>query len=199
MKLAWFIPVLCALLTACSIFASPIPSLDELRVGEVRESQLVEHVTRHSKTGVVLRTWSEWSAPSGRGDKHGPERTWYQSGAREWEREFDHGTPIGHWRGWYEDGTPMAESFHSTDSATVMSFWHSNGQLSAQGPALNGARSGSWSHWYANGQVREAGEYVDGRRSGEWSLFHEDGSLEGRGRFEAGRRVGTWADASQQK
>ena len=42
--------------------------------------------------------------PSGEVLRHGSEQTWYPSGAKEWQREFDHGRRIGHWRGWYADG-----------------------------------------------------------------------------------------------
>jgi len=165
MKRDLLLLLLCAPSFACAIFASPVPSLDELRVGEVREPKLVAHVTRNPHTGVVVREWS---------------------------REFDHGTPVGHWQGWYEDGARMAESFHGTELPTQMSFWHTNGQLSAQGEALNGVRFGEWTHWYANGQAREEGEYVEGLRNGLWTLYLKDGSLETRGQFEAGTRVGTW-------
>lgn len=179
-------------LSSCAIFASPIPSKRELRIGEVREPELVERVTRHPHTGVVLRTWSEWLLPSGEVERHGREQTWYASGAKEWEREFDHGRPVGHWRGWYEDGTLMAESFHNTDHPTRMSFWHPNGQLSGEGLAWNGVRTGPWSHWYVDGSVREQGEYVEGLRDGRWIFLFEDGSLEARGEYAAGARIGEW-------
>lgn len=192
MKQECLLLLLCAPSFACAIFASPIPSLDELRVGEVREPKLVAHVTRNPHTGVVVREWSEWQVISGIGEKHGAERTWYPNGEREWEREFDHGTPVGHWQGWYEGGARMAESFHGTDLPTLMSFWHANGQLSAQGEALNGVRLGPWKHWYANGQVREEGDYLDGLRTGLWTFWLRAGSLETRGHFEAGTRVGVW-------
>ena len=197
MKRVWLTLLLGGTCSACSIFASPIPSLDELRVGSEREPRLVEHTTHNPHTGVLVREWSEWVLPSGRTEKHGRERTWYASGAPEWEREFDHGTPTGHWQGWYEDGTRLAESFHGTDEPTVMSFWHASGELSARGEALNGVRQGEWTHWYENGKVREAGECLAGRKHGEWRLYREDGALEASGMFEHGVRVGRWAGAGR--
>ena len=178
--------------SSCAIFASPIPSMEELRIGEVREPTLVERQTRHPKTGVLLRTWSEWLLPDGEVQRHGKELTWYPSGAKEWEREFEYGVPVGHWQGWYEDGSPMAESFHGTDEPTKMTFWHANGQLAARGLALNGERTGFWSHWYEDGSVREQGEYENGLRQGLWVHWREDGTLDARGEYEAGVRIGEW-------
>lgn len=183
---------LVALAASSCLFVDPEPSLDSLRIGEVEEPVLVERTTRHPHTKELLRRWSEWVLPDGTTQKHGPETEWYPNGELKWEREFDRGEPVGHWRGFHANGAPMAESFHATDEPTVTSFWFEDGTLRARGAALNGVRRGLWEHRYENGGLREVGEYRDNRREGLWSYYHPDGSLQARGEFDAGERVGVW-------
>ena len=60
-----------------------------------------------------------------------------------------------------------------------MRFWHANGQLSAEGPAKNGVRSGTWKFWNADGTLREEGEYAGSLREGDWKVWG-DGKPEAR-------------------
>ena len=169
-----------------------MPSREELMIGEVREPRLIQRVKEDPHTGQVLREWSEWVLPDGRIERHGIERQYHPDGAPHWVRHFDHGKPVGHWRGWYPDGSRLAESFHGTDETKPMVFWHPNGVESARGMAIDGRRVGVWKHWYSDGSLREEGSYRGGRRVGVWTYYHDDGSLEARGTLEDGMRVGEW-------
>lgn len=110
--------------------------------------------------------------------RHGKDQTWYPSGAKEWEREFDHGHPKGTWRKWYENGQLASETeFAGTDVERPMRFWHANGQLAAEGPAKNGSRTGAWKFWRADGSLSEEGSYVGSLREGDWNIW-SDGNPE---------------------
>lgn len=108
---------------------------------------------------------------------HGPERTWYADGAKEWEREFDHGAPSGTWRKWYANGAPESETtFAGPDVEAPMRFWYENGTLSAEGLARDGVRCGRWRFYRPDGALREEGEYVASRREGDWVSVDLDGT-----------------------
>lgn len=184
--------LLLALSASSCLFVDPEPSLDSLRIGEVKEPVLVERTTRHPRTKELLRSWSEWVMPDGSTRKHGTETEWYPTGQLKWEREFDDGESVGHWRGFHVNGAPMSESFHATDEPTITTFWFDDGTLQARGEAWNGVRRGVWRHWYEDGTLREVGEYRENRREGVWSYYHPDGSLQAHGEFDRGERVGVW-------
>ena len=109
-----------------------MPSREELMIGEVREPRLVQRVKKDPHTGQVLREWSEWVLPDGRVQKHGVERQFHLNGAPHWERHFEYGEPVGHWRGWYADGSPL-------EAAQVNLYDQSSTLLQSQQTAASGA------------------------------------------------------------
>jgi hypothetical protein len=110
--------------------------------------------------------------------KHGSERTFFPSGAREVERHWLLGTPAKTWRTWWEDGTLRSECEFPEDGRSItMSFWHANGKLEAQGTAIHGRRFGHWDFYHPNGERESSGELFDGKREGEWSKWNECGEL----------------------
>jgi hypothetical protein len=125
----------------------------------------------------------EWTvlAQAGREDvRQGHDKTWYSSGAKEWEREYDHGIPIGTWHKWHENGQPASETtFAGAEVEVPMRFWHANGQVTAEGLAKNGVRCGTWKFWNADGTLREEGEYASSLREGDWKVW-SDGKPEAR-------------------
>jgi hypothetical protein len=128
------------------------------------------------KTHVLLREWTLLLSTERGPVKHGPEKTWYPSGALEWDRAFDHGRPAGAWRSYFEDGGRRSECFFGAPGAsTLMTFWHSNGQISKQGPASNGVRTGTWRFYYPDGTLAEQGLFVENLRQGAWEVWDEDG------------------------
>lgn len=128
-------------------------------------------------TGVLVREWTVLAVARERDVKHGRESTWYPSGAKEAEREFERGAPKGTWRRWHENGKLASESiFGGAEVETEQRFWHANGALASSGPARNGVRCGSWRVFRDDGTLAEQGEYVDARREGAWTSFARDGS-----------------------
>ena len=121
--------------------------------------------------------------------KHGTETTWYPSGAKEWERRFKNGEPVGTWKSWYEDGQARSEATFDAGVLGTMSFWHANGRLAAQGPARGGVRIGEWKFWHANGRLEEEGTYVENLRQGVWRAWSEDGLEEWEVRYANNQRI----------
>jgi hypothetical protein len=129
---------------------------------------------------VLVHEWTVLAQVGHEDVRQGKDNTWYPSGAKEWEREYDHGVPRNTWRKWYENGQQASETtFAGADVETQMRFWHANGQLSAEGPAKNGVRSGTWKFWNADGTLREEGEYAGSLREGDWKVWG-DGKPEAR-------------------
>lgn len=131
---------------------------------------------KKAANGVLVHEWTVLARKGEGAILQGPERTWYASGAKEWEREYDHGSPKGTWRKWHENGQPESETeFAGPDTERPMHFWYDNGQPSAEGPARNGLRCGAWKFWRPDGTPREEGLYVDSRREGPWTVWDDDG------------------------
>lgn len=169
-------PLLALLVVPCACLSES--NLDKPPAGAPKDPAphlAVRRVKGEKKS--LAREWTVLVTP-GRGDvKHGKDLAWYPSGAKEWERAFDHGNPKGTWRKWHENGQLESEiEFAGPDVERPMRFWHANGQLSAEGPAKNGSRTGTWKFWNEDGALREQGEYVDSRREGAWSIWAQAGS-----------------------
>jgi hypothetical protein len=129
---------------------------------------------------TLVREWAVLAQAGHNDVLNGKDKTWYASGAKEWERDYDHGVPRNTWRKWYENGQLASETtFAGADVEAPMSFWHANGQLSAAGPAKNGVRCGTWKFWNEDGTLREEGEYSASLREGDWKLW-SDGQVEAR-------------------
>lgn len=135
------------------------------------------HLAVRRRKGENRKLVHEWSvlAQAGHEDvRQGKDNTWYASGAKEWEREYDHGAPKGTWRKWYENGKQASETtFAGAAVEQPMRFWHKNGQLSAEGPAKNGSRCGTWKFWSEDGTLREEGDYAGSVREGDWNIWSD--------------------------
>jgi antitoxin component YwqK of YwqJK toxin-antitoxin module len=79
-----------------------------------------------------------------------------------------------------------------TTEKSSLAPYSENGQLSSEGPALNGIKIGEWKFWHTNGALAAQGEYESGDLEGEWSFWNPDGSLKERGEFHDGARIGPW-------
>lgn len=167
--------VLASTLVACrsetSLGSSPMSARPE------NDARLEVRRKHDPDTGKLLHEWTLAYPPGKASVKHGKETIWNANGVKQWEREYKYGKPYGAWRSWYESGKPRSECFYGDPEVdTRMTFWHSNGQISLQGPARNSSRRGEWKIWYANGQLAEQGKFVDSQREGEWLAWSEDGS-----------------------
>ncbi|TDJ72008.1 MAG: hypothetical protein E2O39_07425, partial [Planctomycetota bacterium] len=111
-------------------------------------SELPEYVDRtevHSDTGTVVHEWTEYRNGKGPPQRHGKEVERWPDGSKRAERVFAFGSPAGHSREWYEDGTLRLDIlFAGPDVATVMRFYHPNGRISAEGEGCDSVRTGPW-------------------------------------------------------
>ena len=154
----------------------PPPAREQDPLGREEERREVD-----PQTGRLEHEWSVFVTP-GRGSlKHGTERIYFPNGKLHWEREYRYGKPTGAWRSFYENGQERTECFYlGPDVPRTMTFWREDGKVSAQGPAVDGSRRGTWRFYWANGRLAEEGEYKEGMREGTWMGW----SREGKRRFE---------------
>ena len=189
MKLVGFVAL--GLLASCApnfreaarVLGNELPERTE-PVLDRRRSYFANDLTRPHRDWFVLLY------PDGRVLEHGRDTSWYASGQLEWEREYDHGEATGHWRAWYEDGTPRSEQTFGSAELTPVRWWYPNGQLSSEGPALSGVRDGEWTQWHSNGNKSARGNYRLGKREGPWTFWNEDGSLKETVEYRDDLRVG---------
>jgi antitoxin component YwqK of YwqJK toxin-antitoxin module len=176
-----------ALVAACLVQHPPPERQAPSAVHEMRRTAHPDGAPRREMRVLV---WSD-----GRVERDGPEREFHPDGSLAAERAFEHDQPCGLWRTWYPDGTPRAEIDHGVPGARVAllnRFWHANGQLAAEGRALDGMREGPWSYWSASGTLERKGAYRAGKRDGPWTLYDERGAPSAEGHYALGERVGVW-------
>ena len=152
--------------------AAPLRAKESDPPGRLEEKRDVDPTT-----GAPVHEWSVFVTPGRGAIKHGVERVWFPNGQLEWEREFHYGKPTGAWRSYWSNGNPRTECYYlGPDVERTMTFWREDGKLSAQGPARDGARRGTWRFWWANGQLAEEGEYRGGLKEGPWTGWSRDGT-----------------------
>lgn len=175
------------LLGACLVQRAPPDGPAPEAAHEVRRSY---HPDQTLRSELSVLVWSD-----GRVERDGPEREYSPAGVLLAERFFDRDSPTGTWRTWFADGAPRSEVDFGppgSSAARTNRFWHANGRLAAEGPAVAGVREGRWSYWSESGLLLREGSYRAGRRDGSWSFFDERGVLRSTGAYALGRRVGPW-------
>ncbi len=128
---------------------------------------------------------------------HGRDAGFSADGKPLYEREYDHGKASGRWRTWWPNGKPRMEATYGASEPQPMRWWFESGQLSSEGPAIDGVKNGEWTFFHENGAKASQGNYSAGAREGEWSFWNEDGSLTERGEFRNDARVGEWTHAAK--
>ncbi|MBI5363920.1 MAG: toxin-antitoxin system YwqK family antitoxin [Planctomycetes bacterium] len=127
-------------------------------------------------TGKLAHEWTQLVFVDRRPLKDGREVKYFANGEKLCEGEWKHGEKHGAWRFYYESGAIKSETFYGDRrTPTTMTFWHPNGQISLQGPAINGSRQGTWRLWRKNGLLAEEGPFVGSVREGAWRVWSEDG------------------------
>lgn len=129
-----------------------------------------------AKTGKLAHEWTQLVFVDRRPLKDGREVKYFANGEKLCEGEWKRGEKCGAWRFYYESGALKSETcYGDARTPTTMTFWHPNGQISLQGPAINGSRQGTWRVWRKNGLLAEEGPFVGSVREGAWRLYSEDG------------------------
>jgi antitoxin component YwqK of YwqJK toxin-antitoxin module len=55
--------------------------------------------------------------------------------------------------------------------------YHYNGQLSAIGIYVKGAKEGKWTYYDEQGKLKKTGNYTNDKTAGEWKFYDKDGNL----------------------
>jgi hypothetical protein len=63
-----------------------------------------------------------------------------------------------------------------------------------QGEEKDGQRVGRWTFFHANGQKSAEGEYQAGQKQGPWTYYYDNGQKTAEGRFENGEKTGRWVE-----
>ena len=183
-------PILLVLLSgACLVQRPPPDPPAATSKHETRKSFHPGEDVVRSETQLLI--WSD-----GRVERDGAEREYFSDGTLAAERYFAHDQACGQWRTWFHGGTPRSEADFGTHGVTpapaTNRFWHPNGKLAAEGPAIAGVREGQWSYWNDAGVLVREGGYRQGRRDGPWRFYDERGQRRSAGSYALGQRVGEW-------
>ncbi len=109
----------------------------------------------------VLETPDDWwtaklavYSKQGKDERHGPWASWYASGQKQIEGEYQNDAHVG-----------------------KFTWWHENGQRALEGIYDQGKQNGKWVWWYKNGQKSVQGHYVMGNPTGRWTWWDESGKV----------------------
>lgn len=86
--------------------------------------------------------------------RHGMSTTFYASGQREFEGNYEHGRRTG-----------------------TFAWWYANGQQKTVGEYREDKEHSDWTWWHENGMKQAAGMFADGRKIEEWSQWSPAGTL----------------------
>lgn len=86
--------------------------------------------------------------------RHGLSTTFYASGQREFEGNYEHGKRTG-----------------------TFAWWYANGQQKTVGEYRDDKEHSDWTWWHENGMKQAAGVFADGRKIDEWSQWSPSGTL----------------------
>lgn len=86
--------------------------------------------------------------------RHGMSTTFYASGQREFEGNYDHGQRVG-----------------------TFAWWYPNGQQKTVGEYREDKEHSDWTWWHENGMKQASGMFADGRKVDEWSQWSPAGTL----------------------
>lgn len=84
----------------------------------------------------------------------------------------------GHWSSWYATGHKQIEGDYQNDlQVGKFTWWYDNGQVALEGTYENGKQTGPWTWWHQNGLKATQGEYADGSPTGQWRWWDTNGRV----------------------
>ena len=181
-------PLAALVLASACMVSGPVPDLPSPT--SAHETRRTAYPNGQVRREMRLLVWSD-----GRSVRDGPEREFHPDGSLAAEREFTQDQPTGVWRTWFRGGARRSEVDYATPGSQEPRpnrFWHENGQLAGEGPAVAGVREGRWSYWSEAGTPLRAGSYRGGKRDGPWTFYDESGRKVSEGQYALGQRVGPW-------
>lgn len=97
--------------------------------------------------------------------REGLYKEYYDNGKIKLKGEFRNGKKVGTWTGYNEDGTKAYEQDYDRDDYAVLTYFHPNGQKSAQGESVKHSfvKIARWDYWDENGNHIKTERYYKGR------------------------------------
>ena len=151
----------------------------------------------------------DYNVPDSEGYRHGRWVRVYENGALYYAGSFDHGTPVGSW--WYfrENGTALTHVIHREDpSRSDAMVYTPEGRISAQGSFLHPelrihaermeerppvpVRHGAWSLFSNQGHLTSVIHYDQGVQHGLEERYLPSGAVCERGQYVQGEMDGEW-------
>lgn len=117
--------------------------------------------------------------------KNGVEKSYYDNGQLEYEKNWKDGKKDGHWKSYYENGQLVVEEGYINDKLDWKKHYYDEGQLLSDEDWEDGTLK-LFKFYYQNGQLRCKRKYKSGSgRDGEiltekcWDLYGNEMSCEG--------------------
>ena len=112
-----------------------------------------------------------------------------ESGEKEQQGSFDRGLNDGEWTWWFPGGELHREERYKRGKLEGMyTEWDSRGNVVVEGRYENNLREGFW-HDQVNDYFEE-GEYVAGEKEGVWVMWYNPNQKQGEGEYSVGLAVG---------
>lgn len=92
------------------------------------------------------------------------------------------------------DGQPAAHPAADQDGQAAPADIGDTTPVKPRGQMKDGQRSGVWTFFHSNGQKSAEGEYSQGLKTGEWTFWDEGGNKIAAGTYKKGQKDGKWVD-----
>lgn len=86
--------------------------------------------------------------------------------------------------GTYSNGQVVSEQ-----KGDVLTYYHINGGIKAQGKYIDGMFQGKWIFHKKEGYLWNIGHFKDNKKHGKWTRYKSDGSIEKEEPFSNGKKV----------
>lgn len=86
--------------------------------------------------------------------------------------------------GKYSNGQIISEQ-----KGDVLTYYHIDGKIKAQGKYVDGMMQGKWIFNKKEGYLWNVGHFKDSKKHGKWIRYKSDGSIEKEESFEDGKKV----------
>jgi antitoxin component YwqK of YwqJK toxin-antitoxin module len=98
----------------------------------------------------------------------------------------------GLWKEWDDDNLIAEGPIIDGKKSGLWHFWYPNGILKLEGHYDDDHRSGLWHSWYSNGMLKSEEHYNNKKRSGLWRLWGLNGKLLSEGHYNNSKKSGVW-------
>ncbi|MBK9519268.1 MAG: hypothetical protein IPO09_18375 [Anaeromyxobacter sp.] len=116
--------------------------------------------------------------------RHGPARSWYDTGALRVEAHWAEGRRDGAFIEHHRDGKPARTGQYARDEKVgTWTIWFESGQLEERSEYVRDVQHGPFTAWFRTGGKRTEGRYCHGVQCGAWTTWDEEGRLVGRMEF----------------